>query len=157
MCEVVLVVEDTTDPDFYVQCGACYQAGDIIEVMPDGFPWQKGELNHPKWRILKFPGVPVEKFLQFTTPQQAVDENNPPKTLLRRAIKFDYENLQAVAKVPSEAAKVDSFIEDAARTDKTLTVQVDVKSIVDLSIAKEIPADPVVIGADQHVLPTVIG
>lgn len=151
MCEIAVVVVDTINPDFYLNCKR-YKAGDVIDVLPDGWKWGKEELSNPKWRILKFPGIPVEAFSQFLTPQLPSDPKNPSKTLLKRAVSFNYSALPTTPSVAANAvmaAKVDPYMRDAARKTSTMTVPLAASDIATVSVFKALVPDPTVIGVSQ--------
>jgi hypothetical protein len=140
MCEIALVVVDTVNEDFYRDC-MCYKAGDVIEVLPDGWKWGTLDMKNPNWRILKFPGIDVSQFTQFTSPQLPVDINNPSRTLLRRALQFDHKMF---AKNRDRFAK---HLADDKRVDPFFTVtNFSVKDLAKFTMVKKTVADPNPIG-----------
>lgn len=152
MAEIAVVVVDTISSDFYQDC-MCYKAGDIIEVLPDGWSWGVEDLRNPNWRILKFPGVPVTAFTQFTTPQIPTDPKNPSKTLLRRAVRFVYSALDSTNWASSHPAGVvtfKNFIADSTRQTQTLTVPTALtQELATMTFVKPLVADPTIIGVPQ--------
>lgn len=148
MCEFAVVVVDTVNTDFYLNC-QCYKAGDVIEVVPDGWNWGKLDLSFANWRVIKFPGLPASAMTQFLSPQIPTDPNNPSKTLLRRGMSFNYAALAQAPSVAANAVKaaaIAPFIANSARPAPTLSIAIAAPDIAGLTVAKAIVADPSIIG-----------
>jgi hypothetical protein len=58
MCEILIQFTDkvpNTDSTYHLN----YIQGDAIVACEDGWGWTDTEINNPKWRIIKIPGVPL--------------------------------------------------------------------------------------------------
>lgn len=145
MCELLVrVVDKINEADFYKDC-QCTKRGDVITIQEDGWAWGKKELSNPDWRIIKFPGVPASEMSAFLQPELAPDPANPPKTLQRRAFKFDVDH-------PSLPAAIKNAIAD----DKVETVTAPAQTrATDFKVLKPKIEDKHVIGEEDE--QTVIG
>jgi hypothetical protein len=154
MCEIALVVHGTNNSDNFDKDCMCYKAGDIIEVMPDGWNWGTQELLNPNWRIIKFPGVDRSQMIQFTSQQLPVDPLNPSPTLLRRALRFAWQNLPNTtwaANHPAQVTALQNYIADDTRAKATLTVPANtvvtfMAELNKLTVVKDTVTEPTVIG-----------
>lgn len=64
MCELLVKAADSdTSPDPEMQRGR-YLRGMFVVIMPDGHPWGAAE-GLPKFAIIKFPGVSVERAQKY--------------------------------------------------------------------------------------------
>ena len=171
MCELVVFVADKTNDDVYLDC-MCYKAGDVVCVQPDGWPWGNLDLTNPNWRIVKFPGIDVSEYSQFTQEQMPDDPENPPKTLLRRALALDLtaianDEVTLVAKppiaggpsAPSDTDQVPSYpVDDTAPAiDQVHESSLTVDDIPAITIIKPTVNDPAIIGVQKNTDPKVIG
>lgn len=154
MCEIALVVVDKTNTDsIYLDC-KCYKSGDIIEVMADGWPWGNVDLTNPNWRIIKFPGVDVSQMSQFLSWQLPADPLNPSKTLLRRALRFAWSQIDSTnwaTNHPAQVTALKNYIADATRAQATLTVPANtvaafMTELNKLTVTKPAVQDPAVVG-----------
>lgn len=87
----------------------CYERGDIIVVMPDGWQWGSGETGDSRFRILKIPGVTVAQVQAHMGSETDIDPQNPSKFLRRRAKALDLDSAtipQAVRNWLKEGGKV---------------------------------------------------
>jgi hypothetical protein len=154
MCEIALVVVGQTNPDDIYQDCKRYKAGDVIEVVADGWPWGAVDLTNPNWRIIKFPGIDVSQFTQFLSSQIPTDPNNPSKTLLRRALRFAWSqiaNTNWAANHPGQMTALQNYIQDATRTNPTLTVPANtvaalVSEMSKYTVTKALVQDPAIVG-----------
>jgi hypothetical protein len=106
-------------------------AGCVITIQPDGWKWSKAELTNPDWRVVKLPGIPVEKLTQLTAPDLGYLDPEAEKInkVLRRYTKaFDLPELDALLVHPTKKedlkteAKALPLIQEVA---KALPVLVD--------------------------------
>ena len=65
--------------------------GDLIAVMPDGHKWGKGE-GAPDYRVVKHPGVPVEKFAAYMEEERDALARDPADAQLIRKRKYAFED-----------------------------------------------------------------
>lgn len=162
MCELLVRVIDKINDDFYLNC-MCSKRGDVISLQADGWGWGKEELANPDWRIIKFPGVAVSQFTQFTTLQVPDDPLHPSRTLLRRGVRFAYQaivNTQWAIAHPAAVTTFQNYIADATRQNASITiplnvVQALVTELPTMTLVKPLVSDPAVIGTTGS--PNVIG
>jgi hypothetical protein len=64
--------------------GQVYRKDDVVVIMPDGHTWGSEELNPAKFRIVKFPGVAVDRFKFLID----VDLDGRDEMILRRRWKI---------------------------------------------------------------------
>jgi hypothetical protein len=120
--------------------------GCVIAIQPDGWQWSKAEQSAPFWRIVKLPGIPVEKLTQLTAPDLGYldpEAEKMNKVLRRYTRAFDLAELDALLLHPTKK-------EDLKTEAKALPlIQV---------VAKALPVlvDPAVIG-DPPKIGKVIG
>lgn len=68
MCVVVFQVNDKAAPENPKRV-VKYSRGCVIEVLPDGWQFSERERTHPDWRIVMFPGLPIEAFHDLREPE----------------------------------------------------------------------------------------
>lgn len=146
MAEIIVRVVDKVNRDFYLNCRAL-KRGDVIEVVPDGWPWGVLDQKNPDWRIFKFPGVPVDDLLAFLAPEIDTDPKQPSKTLQPRKFKFDVDS-------PSLPETFKAALADDMRTNPKVDPAVTMTSpdVWAFKAMKPAVADPAVIGDDPKVI-----
>lgn len=92
MAELLIRVTDKINSDFYLNT-KCTKRGDVIVARPDGWNWGKDELSLPFWRIVKIPAMDLATAESFLAPEVDADPKQPSKTLQRRVVKFDLDNV----------------------------------------------------------------
>jgi hypothetical protein len=96
MCEIALCVRDMgTSGDIAKDC-KLPQRGDVIEVLPDGWPWAVGDLGQSFFRIIKLPNVTVAQASNMRTPEIDADPQNPSPYLQYRARYLDRTKINPV-------------------------------------------------------------
>lgn len=84
MAEVLLRVQDKSNPDDPAADAQCTKRGDVIVVCADGHPWTKAERTAPYWRIIKLPGIDPTDLDVLTRPEmEAEPQDGRPARLLR--------------------------------------------------------------------------
>ncbi len=61
-----------------------YRRGDVVLVMPDGYPWADDERDPQKFRIIKVPGEPPENYRDELLREHRARLINPGTPLGRR-------------------------------------------------------------------------
>lgn len=118
MCEMLVMREDKVNDDPYLDA-QCYKRGDVIVIMEDGHPWSKEELDHPRWLVVKVPGVPRDKLTAYLVGEPGDPLQN--KMLQRRAFTFDmdahdqegkkdYNEAKALEKKKAKPARADPLV-----------------------------------------------
>ncbi len=69
MCEIIVQTVDLVCPENAHIDVKLLKRGDVIEVCDDGWQWTDTEINHPNWRLLKFPGVSKEEVTLLLYPE----------------------------------------------------------------------------------------
>src|SRR5262245_14427817 len=64
MCEILAWRRDK-DRTGVTDDRPTFQAGDVIDIRPDGWKWGVEERKHPDWVIIKAPRVPVENLMDY--------------------------------------------------------------------------------------------
>ena len=64
----LLIMNRHQQPDTHKDHQLAYRAGDVVAVCPDGWHWTEEERNHPRWTIVKIPGVDPKAFGHTTIP-----------------------------------------------------------------------------------------
>lgn len=85
---IVMAIDKVNTESPYLDAG-CYKRGDVIIIQEDGWPWSEEERNHPRWRIVKIPGVPASRLSAFMASEPGDRVQNP--MLQRRGFKFDLD------------------------------------------------------------------
>lgn len=104
MAEVVIAVSNqplTGDP---YKDRHRWERGCVLEIMPDGHQWSERELNNPKWRIIKLPGIAPRLLSQFIASDlgygsEEAEKLNP--VLRRWAAKIDFDAVEALLQSPA--------------------------------------------------------
>lgn len=69
MSELAVMVVDLTNEDSpYLDVGRP-KRGDVLEVVPDGWPWSAAELAARTWRILVVPDLPLHEAKALRVPE----------------------------------------------------------------------------------------
>jgi hypothetical protein len=140
MAELYLRVVDKVNATSAQLDAQCMKRGDVVVICPDGWNWGIEELKSPNHRIIKMPGVPVEKLDYLLAPELPADPLNPPKTLKRRMNKIDVD---ATAKLSPE---FNAAVADSARVTPEVDVKMDDTALAAAVVVKPAAvADPVVI------------
>jgi hypothetical protein len=71
MAELLLKAVDATHSNPTKDAAGCYKRGHIVVVMPDGHEWGLQE-RLPKFALLKFPLVPVNRVEKYIAQQEGV-------------------------------------------------------------------------------------
>lgn len=53
MCQIIVILDDVAD-----RPGA-YRAGEVVTIVEDDHAFSPLELAHPRWRIVRVPGLPA--------------------------------------------------------------------------------------------------
>ncbi len=53
MCQIIVILNDVSE-----RAGA-YRAGEIVTVVDDAHEFSPLELAHPRWRVVRVPGLPA--------------------------------------------------------------------------------------------------
>jgi hypothetical protein len=154
MAEIVVVVKDKVNKDFYLDCG-CYKRGDVIEVREDGWPWGTIDRSNPDWRIIKVPQHSVAELAAFLAREKDTDPKNPSRTLQKRHFKLDIDNpaLPQELKdlVADDSRQVEVAVNDAT-TAAAAQAQLPTFSLLTFKVQKPPIADPAVIGDNASIL-----
>lgn len=101
MCELLVRARDkplTGDPA--VDCQR-YRRGDVIAAVPDGWAWSPEELDHPRWFVLRVPGMSLEegRALASAEPsgQPRVGSRPPRRRFWKRLFTLDLDALGLAA------------------------------------------------------------
>lgn len=70
MAELLIWIEDQA-PERHPLKAHTYLKGEVIAVCPDGWEWSERERTHPKWRLVKAPGVAANLLADLTIPRFA--------------------------------------------------------------------------------------
>lgn len=87
MCEIIIKAVDVTHPDPKEDQRGCYKREYPVAVYPDGTRWGNEE-RLPKFVIIKFPGVPVEKM------QKYIEQHQEPRQEILQWNKLEWEERQ---------------------------------------------------------------
>ena len=81
MCELLIRNVDNVNPDPDKDLSGSYKKGDVVEVRPDGCEYGKNELSD-RFRIVKYPGVPVEDMQHLTQMEMKSNSEVLPLALI---------------------------------------------------------------------------
>lgn len=147
-----MVLDKVNQEDFYNNV-RLPKRGDVICVVPDGWPWGTRDLSEPHWRILKLPGVPVEDLSYLINHETPSDPQNPPKALQYRGYGLNVDKMgDAIASKNGVnidiASDFASNLMDYQRHTSTFTLPLNADDIKALAIKKTPVSDPAVFGVE---------
>ncbi len=139
MCELIISVIDKGDQLHWVKRGS------VIEVLEDGHDYGLDELNHPMFRIIKLPGVPLAFGRSFMGAE--VGDPRYRHQLLGRQFTLDLDH-------PSIPADLQAHIADHNRMQSSYTVDLQQWNIDDINKikTKRVRTDQTVIGDPSNVI-----
>ena len=89
MAEMIVMAIDKVNAESPYLDAQCYKRGDVIAIKEDGHPWSDEERNHPRWKIVKIPGVAASRLSAFIAEEPGDRKVTP--MLQRRGFKFDLD------------------------------------------------------------------
>jgi hypothetical protein len=92
MAEFLIKAIDATHSDPIKDKSGSYKRGDVVVVMPDGWPWGRLE-GPPKFVIVKIPGMSVEAAQKYIDSEKDISIPENPRTLTRRKYKFHIDDI----------------------------------------------------------------
>ena len=60
MCQIVIILNDVSE-----RPGA-YRSGEVVTIVDDAHEFSPMELSHPRWRVVRVPGLPVSALQSLT-------------------------------------------------------------------------------------------
>lgn len=95
MAELLVKLVDAQSSDAAKDVSGSYKRGDVVVISEDGHKWGAGQV-YPAFAVMKFPGVPVEKFAPLMVPEiqmikSPLDGKLYPQVVRRRATALDVQ------------------------------------------------------------------
>lgn len=59
MCQIVIILKDLSESP------GAYRAGEIVTIVEDAHEFSPLELSHPRWRVVRVPGLPASALQSF--------------------------------------------------------------------------------------------
>ena len=109
MAEILVFNRNNTHPDPKIDAEAMWKLGDVVVVKEDGHPWGKEELTST-FLIVKIPGAPAAKFIEYELPD--LDENGFP--VAKRLYKLNVDGSKTISEpellssIESKRVKLDA-------------------------------------------------
>lgn len=121
MAELLVKLTDSQSSNAAKDVSGSYKRYDVVVRAEDGHKWGAAEC-YPVFGVMKFPGVPVDKFAALMEPEiqmvkSPLDEKLHPQVVRRRAFSLDVQTIiqqkgepVAPVEVTRDASAVDVLI-----------------------------------------------
>lgn len=143
--EILLCVHDRPGNGDLFYDSHLPKQGDVVTVQENGWPWSDAELgvpikgnpngNHPFFRVIKLPNVPVSVGTQLMSSEVDTDPLNPSPYLQYRGFYLDK------TKIPGSFSAVKANIADDLRTNGFVTSSMSATQFQSL-ISQRTPVQP---------------
>lgn len=116
--------------------------GDVVEVVPDGWPFSAAELAHAAWRIVSLPAVSLDEARSFAAPGHVAPWEG--RIAPARAFGLDLDG-------PPVPAGLAAFLADDSRSVPVFTSDLTAAQLGALRVARVPAPHPAVFGIDRRV------
>lgn len=116
MCEMIVMTQDKTHDDPYMDCKQL-KRGDVVIVESNDHNWGVDEENNPLWKIVKFPNCSTAIGRTFLGSEKQLDAENPSLMLRPRAFSLDLDNLPSDLEAVTDTVLLQLKVEKIPLTD----------------------------------------